>query len=259
MKKIILIITIVTVILALGITTVILVKGRNSVDVIPEIEEENNLLRTPLEERPYVVLIPRADGKEFTLEISHFGEAEAIEYELVYLSQGLSRGVVGSVKVDEESFISRDLLLGTCSRGVCKYDEGVEEGTLTLRFRSEEGTRKFTAEFHLQQGDDELTSLDENFTFTGSISKTAYYITMSTIGLPKSLEGEVAIGPYGVFTSGSDVIKNGEANLVLEDSAIETDFYSWLGKAWEKEEITKENGMVSASVGSLGTFILVSP
>lgn len=259
MKKIILITIIVVVILALGITTAILVRGRNNANVIPEIEEESNLIETPLEERPHVALIPRADGKEFTLEISHFGNAETIEYELVYLSQGLSRGVVGSVKVEGESFISRDLLLGTCSKSVCKYDEGVEEGTLTLRLRSEEGTRKFTAEFHLQQGDDELTSLDENFTFTGTISKTAYYITMSTIGLPKSLEGEVVAGPYGVFTSGSTLIKNGEVGFTLEDSTMEVDLYSWTGKAWEKEEITKEDGTISASVGNLSTFIVISP
>jgi len=257
MKKIILIVTIVVIVLALGITTAILVRGRNNANVIPEIEVESNLIETPLEERPYVTLTPRADGKEFTLEISHFGSAETIEYELVYLSQGLSRGVVGSVKVDGESFISRDLLLGTCSKKVCKYDEGVEEGTLTLRFRGEEGIRKFTAEFHIQQGDDELTSLDENFTFTGSISKIAYYITMSTIGLPKSLEGEVISGPYGSFTSGTSIVKNGEVSFVLTNT--EVDLYSWSGKAWEKEEISKEDGMISTSVGSLSTFIVVSP
>jgi hypothetical protein len=258
MKKNILIAIIVVVVLALGIVTAFLIKGRNASKIEVEPEEEGVLIETPLKERPYVTLTPRADGKEFTLEISRFGDAETIEYELVYLSQGLSRGVVGSVEVKGESSISRDLLLGTCSRNVCKYDEGVEEGTLTLRFRSEEGTRKLTADFHLQQGDDDLTSVDEKFTLSGNFSPTTFYITMSTVGLPEELEeGEIVAGPYGVFTAGSTAAKKSTLTITLPEDSSEAKLFFFDGRNSGEEEAEIEDNELTATVDSLGTFFVI--
>jgi hypothetical protein len=224
-------------------------------------EQEGKLIETPLEERPYVTLVPRADGKEFKMTISRIQNAKTIEYEMVYLASGLSRGVVGSVKPKAgESRVTRDLLLGTCSRDVCKYDEGVTEGTLTLRFRSAEGVRKFTADFHLQQGDEVLTSKDDLLTLEGKIPSSTYYITMSTIGLPGEVKGEVLAGPYGVFSAGSQTLKNGQASLSLEGDAESATLYFWGGKAWEEVEDSElEEGALSASTTSLGTFVAVSP
>lgn len=247
MKKNSLIISIVIVFLVLGVGGFLLLRDKPE-EVEPEPEPEGVLIETSLEERPYVVLIPRADGKEFTLEVERIKNAKTIEYELVYLANGLSRGVIGSIKLKGETEVSRKLLLGTCSRNICKYDEGVEEGTLTLRFRGEDGVRKFESDFHLQRGDDELTSMDGNFKLEGSFSTSAFYLTMSTVGLPDETEGKVAAGPYGVFTSGSKTVKNGSVSL---DSTEEgTSLYSWSGKAWEEIE--------DSTIDSLGTFILTT-
>jgi hypothetical protein len=203
-------------------------------------------------------LTPRADGKEFTMDISRIKNAQTIEYELVYLSQGLSRGVIGSIDLRGETSISRKLLLGTCSRNVCKYDEGVNEGTLTLRFRGPEGARKFTTEFHLQRGDNELTSIDGKFKLTGKLSGGAFYITMSTIGLPKEIEGKIIAGPYGVFTSGSTTIKNGVVSLKLSEEIEGAKTYSWSGKAWEEQKSEIKNKTLTTSISSLTTFIIAS-
>ncbi len=260
MKKNILIITVVSAVLILGIITAFLLKGRTTPGVIPEIEEERgSLIETSLEQRPYVTLTPRTDGKEFTLDISRIDNAQIIEYELIYLSQGLSRGVIGSIDLDGESEISRKLLLGTCSKDVCKYDEGIEEGTLTLRFRSSEGTRKFVTDFHLQQGDDKLTSLDGNFSLTGKINKSAFYITMLTVGLPKAIEKDIIVGPYGIFTSGRTTISSAEVAFNLEEEKDEVKLYSWGTKGWSEEDNIVDGKEVSASIANLGTFIITTP
>lgn len=258
MKKKYFLIALAIVALALG-GFLIWRKGRIAEEASPS-QPEGALLETPLEERPYVTMMPRADGKEFTLEISRIKNAKTIEYELVYLSQGLSRGVIGSITLKEgEEAVSRKLLLGTCSRNVCKYDEGVEEGTLTLRFRGAEGTRKFISEFHLQQGDKELTSTDGNFSLEGSFS-TAFYLTISTIGLPKEIEGKVIGGPYGVFTAGSKSVRNGEVTLKLDEENDSAQLFSWTGKAWQEIKDTEIEGKtVSASVTSLATFVVTAP
>lgn len=247
MKKVLPIIVVVLVSL-LGIGGFWVLKSKKtSIPPISVLSPEEKTVEVPLEERPYVVLIPRADGREFTMEISNIKDAKTIEYELVYLSQGLSRGVVGAVDLAGETKISRKLLLGTCSRNVCKYDEGIEEGTLTLRLRGPEGTRKFSADFYLQKGTKELTTVDEKFKFIGKLPVTTYYLTMSTIGLPGPIEGEVVGGPYGIFTSGTATIKGGQISFGGLNSLAK--IYSWTGKNWQQ--------MKTAEAPELTTFIAV--
>jgi len=56
---------------------------------------------------------------------------------------------VGTINLNGETSITRKILLGTCSRNVCKYDEGITDGVLTLRLRGAEGVVKITADFDL--------------------------------------------------------------------------------------------------------------
>ena len=207
-----------------GIYLAIKKKAKTEENKLPEVT--GVLIETPLEDRPYVTLTPRTDGREFTIEISRIKNAQKIEYELVYLSNDLSRGVIGSVDVKGKEKISRNLLLGTCSKNVCRYDENVTEGTLTVRFRSSEGVRKFTSDFHLQRGDEILSSLDEQFSLRGRFSRNTYYLTMETIGLPGEIEDEVSAGPYGVFT-------NGQATPSAVSLGTNTSIYFWDGQEWQ--------------------------
>ena len=109
------------------------------------------------EELPLVWLTPSADKHEVTLEIKNIKNTSSVEYELTYLSKGITRGVLGTVNLKEgESSITRKILLGTCSRNVCRYDEGVTGGTLTLRLRGSEGLIKVTGEFDLQSKNRQL-------------------------------------------------------------------------------------------------------
>lgn len=251
-------IIILSVVVLLGIGGFFILRGRGKTETALEVEPEGVLLETPLAERPYVTLTPRADGNEFTLDISRIQNATTIEYELVYLSNGLSRGVIGSITLKGEDEVSRKLLLGTCSRNVCKYDEGVEEGTLTLRFRGSGGVRKFISEFHLQKGDRVLSSIDENFSLTGTFSSGAYYLTMSTVGLPEEIEGEVIGGPYGVFTVGSQSVKSGELAFTLEEENTSVRLSSWNDKAWQEEDSEVEGNSVFAPASRLATFVVTS-
>lgn len=120
----------------------------------PEKLEKLNVIsidKLPESERPVVSLTSRPDGKELTLKIENIKNIKTIEYELVYLTEGVQRGVIGSVALkEEEESVNRDLLLGTCSRNVCRYDENVTGGTLTITFRGEK-TYKFIKDFKLEK------------------------------------------------------------------------------------------------------------
>lgn len=118
---------------------------------------ESVSVEIPPEDLPTVRIIPRADKKEITLEIKGIKSADSIEYELSYLSKGLSRGVVGTIELNGETSITRQILLGTCSKNVCKYDEGVTGGSLLLRLRGPSGVTKITANFDLATSAQGLT------------------------------------------------------------------------------------------------------
>jgi len=213
-------------------------------------EPQNNevITEVALEDRPFVTLAPREDGKELTLEVSNIGNSSTIEYELVYLSQGLSRGVVGSIEYNGETSVSRKILLGSCSKNVCKYDEGVKEGTLTLRLRRQRGVQKYTTDFRLQKGGKELSTADGNFKLTADLSPREFYIVMMTIGLPEKIAGKVISGPFGVFTSGSNKINNGKVELATTRERAAAGMYLWNGQSWLS---------IPGTSDSLGVFVLV--
>jgi len=134
-----------------GLFFVIFKNKKNSSSPKPTSTSQQIMEELPVEELPLVWLTPSADKHEVTLEIKNIKNTSSLEYELTYLSKEIPRGVVGTINLKEgESSITRKILLGTCSRNVCKYDEGVTGGTITLRLRGPEGLIKVTGDFDLQ-------------------------------------------------------------------------------------------------------------
>jgi hypothetical protein len=218
-----------------------------------------------LEERPYVSLIPRADGHELKLKVENLNYVQSVEYELVYFVGDVSRGVIGSVDLKGENSFSRDLLLGSCSRNVCKYDEGVSEGILTLRFKAVNlGTQKYELPFRLQTGKEGkkegLTSKDGNFIFQGDLNPSSFYLIHSTLGLPLPYKGKIIGGPYGIFTSGSTNVK-GVIKLRLMEKSSEVKILGWDGNSWKEysKGFETDGEVVSVEVDRLTCFIAVSP
>ena len=231
---------VISLVVAVGILILIvggffLIKGKTTKapGPTPTLAPEKTASEVPLTERPYVSLTPRADGRELTLNINNIKGATSLEYELSYLSNDLSRGVIGSVDLKGEDKLTRQLLLGSCSKNTCKYDENVTKGNLVLRFRGPDGVKKFTSDFHLQKGGTELSSLDGFFKALAKLPTGTYFVTMSTIGLPSPVEGSVLGQPYGIFSSGSQTLKPITAAALTPDGKT-TGFqvYFWDGKSW---------------------------
>lgn len=183
-----------------------LIKGRGPVD------EEANLPEIPLEQRPYTTLTPSEDGHWLKLEITSLEnilssdlKVASLDYELLYqVGDGRTQGVPGTIRLTSGALIVRDLLLGSESSGKFRYDEGVEEGTLTLRFRNDKGklVGKLSTPFHLQSNAVELTAVGSGFKYQlASIPEDVFFVTMDTFGLPGPFSGQIAAGPFGVFTS----------------------------------------------------------
>lgn len=129
--------------------------------------DEETVKEIPVSERPFVSLTPSSDGYYLKLSISQVKvkNAASLDYELLYsLADGRTQGVPGTVKLTGGDII-KDLLLGSESNGKFRYDEGVEGGTLTIRFRDTKGKL--------------LGKLSTKFTFSGS-QKQGFSVTMDS-------------------------------------------------------------------------------
>lgn len=177
--------------------------GKNS-------EETSSKESMPLSERPYVSLSPSTDGHWLELNVRKISSnLSSLDYELIYeLPDGRTQGVPGSVKLNGDLSVERDLLLGSESSGRYKYDEGVSDGTLTVRFRDKGGKQlvKFSTKFSLLNSTKELVSVDGKFIYVLDKSPgKEYFVVMETFGFPGEAKGEVTAGPYGVFKAEASV------------------------------------------------------
>lgn len=206
MKKYLPIVIVALVVLLVIVGAFFILRGRGASSVV---DEEANLREIPLNERPFTSLTPKEDGHWLKLSIESIKVADAkkLDYELLYKTkEGTTQGVPGSLTLADGAKVERDLLLGSESSGKFRYDDGVEEGTLTLRFRNEKGKLigKLSTNFHLQKAASVLNSVDNNFKYSlDKVPGSDFFVTMETFGLPKEL-ANVDSGPYGIFASSAD-------------------------------------------------------
>jgi hypothetical protein len=170
----------------------LLIKPRNE-GVKESIPQEEAAPEVPIEQRPVVSLTPSDDGHWLTLNIKDIRiSAESLEYLLLYdLPDGRQQGVPGTVKIAGENSIERKLLLGSESSGKFRYDEGVERGTITIKFRDSKAklVANFSSEFHLISANQSLDSSDGKFIYKlEKLPKKGYFVVMETLGLPKQTD-----------------------------------------------------------------------
>lgn len=196
-----------------------------------ETGEEVALMEIPLEKRPVTSLTPRSDGHWLDMKIEKLmvDGAETLDYELLYnLPDGRTQGVPGTLQLEGRDSLEAELLLGSESSGKFRYDEGVERGTLTLRFRNEKGKliAKLSTEFHMQTATDMLTSSDAKLRVELSEESDNFFVVMQTFGYPGDAPGSIVWGPYGVFSSGE-----------VDGGSIEGEgqLHHWTGSEWTTE------------------------
>ncbi len=230
------------ILLGVGIIILIVVflfvkKNKNNVPA----EVADTTITLSLNERPVASLTPSADGHWLKLSLSKIlAQAASMDYELLYqLPDGRTQGVPGTIQLTGQDKIERDLLMGSESSGKFRYDEGVKEGTLTIRFRNDAGKliTKLSTKFTLLSKTKELISIDEKFGYKlASINSKDFFVIMETFGLPKEAPAEVAAGPFGVFTS-SKTATGGTVTLEGINS------YLYSGSFWTKLDSSKSSNI----------------
>lgn len=179
----------------------------------PKGEEEAVIPEIPASEWPAVTLTPTDNPKvagsmghwlDFKVQKINIPGAATMDYELVYTTtNGGQQGVPGTVKLDGGD-VERALLLGSESSGKFRYDAGVAQGTMTLKFRDAKGKMigKLSTDFHLQTEVTTLTSIDGNFTYElNKIAKGVFFVTMKTFAEPAASMVVISENGYSVLAS----------------------------------------------------------
>ena len=130
---------------------VVVVKSLNKPSAAPAQEEMKEDL-PPVVASVVVDLKPKAEGKSVVLTVTNIHkDTESLEYELSYTTdEELPKGALGKISLDGRTEISRDILLGTCSKNVCTYDKGVKSVKLVLRFNNPSGASQYSKEYPLE-------------------------------------------------------------------------------------------------------------
>ena len=88
----------------------------------------------PPGERPIITMKPDAKIQNIELKITNLpADVTTVDYELVYDTGDLQRGVIGTYYVTKGK---ATILLGSCSSGTCKYDKNVANGQLTIKYKT---------------------------------------------------------------------------------------------------------------------------
>lgn len=251
---------------------------------------------------PYAILSPRRDGNALLLNLKRTSSYDEITYELAYTSKvdetiegdtgkakpskkpttdegqaltggSIDRGVVGTIDTKQKKGeYEQEILFGTCSKNVCKYDKGVENGTLTLKIKKGNKLYKMITQWHLQKPDvalGNLSSGDGHFIYKMAdkreeLSGIGFTIINDLTGVPKLPDGKQALGK--VYTLNTPLLRNlpaGDITLELaEDPGNDAKIARYIESQNKWEELDTQRpaqGKLSTKASGGGIFaVLIS-
>lgn len=214
----------------------------------------------PATERPYLSLLPLADGRNIKILVSALQKpATEVEYELEYQAGTLLQGAFGSFDINSLPS-SEQILLGSCSAGgACTYHQDVKGGSLLTRFVGPENYSLKTEWKYIDNSskEKEHSSKDGKFQIVSdALARVRYIVISQSSGVPSGYKGSLASEPYALATSSS---VSGTAELTIRaQEEGELSIIGWDGSSWQTFDSTQDGKMVTASVDLLDLYVVVS-
>lgn len=244
-------------------------------------------------EGPYALLFPRRDGNALVLNLKRTSSYDGISYELAYTSNpdetvvkgtkisdegegsgsgAIDRGVMGTIDTKEKKGeYEQEILFGTCSKNVCKYDKGVENGTLTLHIKKGNKAYRMSTQWHLQKPDVALGNLSSGdghliYKIEGdrqALSNIGFTIVNDLTGVPKLPAGKQVLGKvYSLNVPIAKELNAGSVSLELADNppaGVKLYQYNQSKNDWQELDTKLEGSKLSAKAAGAGVFaVLVS-
>ena len=242
-------------------------------------------------EGPYALLYPRKDGNALVLKLLRTSSYDEISYELAYTSKAdetivtgtkiseeegeapdvIDRGVVGNIDTqDKRGEYEQEILFGSCSKNVCKYDQGVENGTLTLRIRKGNKAYRIITQWHLQKPDvalGVLTSGDEHFTYKmkddrSVLANVGFSIVNDLIGVPKLPSGKEVLGKvYALNVPISKTLPTGEITIEMAENVpadAKVYRYDESKSEWQELASKADGSKLTTAANGAGIFAVLT-
>ena len=90
----------------------------------------------------------RSDRKGVILNFGNLTAATGVSYDLIYDTRGTTQNAGGAVKISSAT-ANTEVIFGTCSSGVCRYDSGISNAKLQVSITLKNG-RKIVKPFRLK-------------------------------------------------------------------------------------------------------------
>lgn len=241
-------------------------------------------------EGPYAALFPRRDGNALVLNLKRTSSYDSISYELAYTSNpdetiikgnkisddgegnsvsgSIDRGVVGNIDTKEKKGeYEQEILFGTCSKNVCKYDKGVENGTLTLHIKKGDKAFRMVTQWHLQKPDvalGSLTSGDGHLIYKvegdrQELSNIGFSIINDLTGVPKLPSGKEVSGKvYSLNVPIAKTLSGGEVSMELAENPPDGAKIYRYENEWKELDTKAEGSKLSAKADGAGIFAVLT-
>lgn len=82
----------------------------------------------------------RPDRQGILMSFLNFNGIDSVSYLFTYSTNGTPEGAAGTVTANNDPTSDRELLFGTCSRGVCTYHYNLANARLVLHAKMTNGT-----------------------------------------------------------------------------------------------------------------------
>ncbi|MDO8610698.1 MAG: hypothetical protein Q7R95_09200 [bacterium] len=93
--------------------------------LLPRFQNAKPAARTSVSSGLGVSVKLRSDRLALNVNFSNLNKVKGVTYTLMYQSNGIDQGVSGSIDLSAGNSVSRELLFGTCSSGVCRYHTNI--------------------------------------------------------------------------------------------------------------------------------------
>lgn len=91
----------------------------------------------------------RADRRAVVVYFSNLQNAKDVSYMLVYKSNGQEEGAMGGLNLKGSNTATQELLLGTCSKNVCRYHTNIKDARLEVSYTLKTG-KKYLKKYRLK-------------------------------------------------------------------------------------------------------------
>ena len=83
----------------------------------------------------------RSDRRAINVTFTNLSIAASVNYTLSYDAKGIPQGAGGTLQNSATDPTTRELLFGTCSHGVCRYDSNIKNAKLVVTSTLSNGKR----------------------------------------------------------------------------------------------------------------------